>query len=146
VGGGAPAGSVGGGAPTGDAARNSSAPLSASGSSPSDNAATAPTSPSGNPPTTGGVIGGYTGVGNPPGSTKDTGGNAVSPPVTGQTAPVQAPAEVRGFAEQPASSSSGLAKTADDGVSTKVVPARPCGTAAHETDGTTTCVGMSGRK
>jgi hypothetical protein len=30
--------------------------------------------------------------------------------------------------------------------STKIVPARPCGKAAHETDGTTTCVGIPGRR
>ena len=29
---------------------------------------------------------------------------------------------------------------AEDGISTKIVPARPCSTAARETDGTTTCV------
>ena len=31
-----------------------------------------------------------------------------------------------------------------DGVSTVIVAARPCGVAAHETDGTTTCIGISG--
>jgi hypothetical protein len=31
---------------------------------------------------------------------------------------------------------------ADDGISTKTVKARPCGTAARETDGTTTCIGI----
>jgi hypothetical protein len=31
---------------------------------------------------------------------------------------------------------------ADDGVSTKTVRAVPCGTAARETDGTTTCIGL----
>jgi hypothetical protein len=38
----------------------------------------------------------------------------------------------------------GLDKVANDGVSTKTVPAVPCGTAARETDGTTTCVGIPG--
>ena len=33
---------------------------------------------------------------------------------------------------------------ADDGVSTKTVRAVPCGTAARETDGTTTCIGIRG--
>jgi hypothetical protein len=31
---------------------------------------------------------------------------------------------------------------ADDGISTKTVKAVPCGTAARETDGTTTCIGI----
>lgn len=38
----------------------------------------------------------------------------------------------------------GLDKVANDGVSTAVVPAVKCGTAARETDGTTTCVGIPG--
>jgi hypothetical protein len=37
----------------------------------------------------------------------------------------------------------GLDKVAPDGVSTKTVRAVPCSTAAHETDGTTTCIGIS---
>jgi hypothetical protein len=40
-------------------------------------------------------------------------------------------------------SDAGLAKEAADG-STRMVPAVPCSTAARETDGTTTCVGISG--
>ena len=36
----------------------------------------------------------------------------------------------------------GLDVVADDGISTKTVKARPCGTAARETDGTTTCIGI----
>lgn len=39
-------------------------------------------------------------------------------------------------------SDTGLAKVAEDGVSTKTVRAVPCSTAARETDGTTTCVGI----
>jgi hypothetical protein len=39
-------------------------------------------------------------------------------------------------------SKTGLDKVADDGVSTKTVRAVPCSTAARETDGTTTCVGI----
>jgi hypothetical protein len=35
-----------------------------------------------------------------------------------------------------------LDKVGDDGVSTKTVRAVGCGTAARETDGTTTCVGI----
>ena len=40
-------------------------------------------------------------------------------------------------------SETGLSKVAPDGVSTKIVRAVPCSTAARETDGTTTCVGIS---
>ena len=40
-------------------------------------------------------------------------------------------------------SDTGLNKVGDDGVSTKTVGAVPCSTAARETDGTTTCVGIS---
>ena len=39
-------------------------------------------------------------------------------------------------------SATGLDKVAPDGVSTKTVKAVPCSTAARETDGTTTCVGI----
>jgi hypothetical protein len=39
----------------------------------------------------------------------------------------------------------GLNKVAEDGVSTKTVRAVPCSTAARETDGTTTCVGIPER-
>jgi hypothetical protein len=38
----------------------------------------------------------------------------------------------------------GLDKVAADGVSTRTVPARPCSTAARESDGTTTCIGIPG--
>jgi hypothetical protein len=95
------------------------------------------TSPGGNE-TVGGVVGGYSGVGNP---SPVGAGNALSPPITGQSSPT-VPVEVQGISEQPASSPTGLAKSSEDGVSTKIVPARPCSTAARETDGTTTCVGI----
>ncbi len=36
----------------------------------------------------------------------------------------------------------GLDTVGDDGISTKTVKAVPCGTAARETDGSTTCVGI----
>jgi hypothetical protein len=38
----------------------------------------------------------------------------------------------------------GLNVVGPDGISTKVVKAIPCSTAARETDGTTTCVGIPG--
>ena len=41
-------------------------------------------------------------------------------------------------------SDTGLNKVAEDGVSTKTVRAVPCSTAARETDGTTTCIGIPG--
>ena len=40
-------------------------------------------------------------------------------------------------------SATGLSKVADDGVSTKIVAAVRCSTAARETDGTTTCIGIT---
>jgi hypothetical protein len=90
---------------------------------------------------------GTTGIGNagdmrssPPSAT------TASPPLAGQSYP-PAPAAVQGFAEHDQTvSRTGLAEIADDGVSTKIVPARPCSRAAHETDGTTTCVGIAGRR
>jgi hypothetical protein len=39
----------------------------------------------------------------------------------------------------------GLSKLGDDGVSTKTVRAVPCSTAARETDGFTTCIGIPER-
>jgi hypothetical protein len=48
------------------------------------------------------------------------------------------PKSVEGVAEQPPSSTVGRAVPGPDGVSTKIVPSRPCGTAAHESDGATT--------
>ena len=39
----------------------------------------------------------------------------------------------------------GLSVTGSDGISTRRVPAVPCGTAASENDGTTSCVGIPGR-
>jgi hypothetical protein len=38
----------------------------------------------------------------------------------------------------------GLDQVGPDGISTKVVKAVPCSTAARETDGTTTCIGIPG--
>jgi hypothetical protein len=45
---------------------------------------------------------------------------------------------------QVSGSDAGLNKLGDDGVSTKTVQAVGCSTAARETDGTTTCVGIPG--
>jgi hypothetical protein len=85
---------------------------------------------------------GTTGTGN---ASVVTPGPTGAPP--GQSLPT-APSPVQGFAERgdPDASGPGLAETGPDGVSTKIVPARPCSTAAHETDGTTTCIGIPGRR
>jgi hypothetical protein len=128
---------VGGGAPTNNATTNSSAPQTTSPSGASPNTAT-PTAPAGNPTTSGGVIGGYTGA--PPA------GAGVPPPINAQSTPPIVPDGVQGFAAEQPGSRTGLAKPADDGVSTKIVPARPCSTAAKETDGTTTCVGIPDKR
>lgn len=65
---------------------------------------------------------GYTGAYSPPGT----------PPTPYSTGPL--PLSTTG---------PGLNTVAPDGVSTKTVKAVPCGTAARETDGFTTCVGIS---
>jgi len=144
VGGGPPAGAVGGGAPGSmDPAGNGAAGTG----NPGANAAgvtngTAGTPAAGleNAPTTGGVIGGHTGA--PP----DTASGSTAPPITGQIQPDPiAPKSVEGVAEQAPSATVGLATPGPDGVSTVIVAPRPCGVAAHETDGTTTCVGLPAR-
>jgi hypothetical protein len=72
-------------------------------------------------------------------------GNSPSPPAIGQSTPV-APVAVQGIAENQTFSRSGRSTVADDGVSTKIVPAKPCTSAARETDGTTSCVGIPSRR
>ena len=62
--------------------------------------------------------------------------------------PPDARVSAGGVAPEPGSplnpqSYGGVAKEAADG-STKMVPAVPCSTAARETDGTRTCIGLSG--
>lgn len=69
-----------------------------------------------------------------------------APPAPSTTEP--APPRVGGAPQlggplHPASDA-GVDKVAADGVSTKTVRAVPCGTAARETDGSTTCVGIPG--
>jgi hypothetical protein len=149
VGGGAPAGSVGGppaGVGGGAPGSNDPAGNHAAGTD-YMNAARQRVLPPSNPaaglenaPTAGGVIGGNTGV--PAGGT-----NPSSPPITGQTqADPASPRRPEYVAEQPPSSRVGRAVFGPDGVSTKIVAPRPCGVAAHETDGTTTCVGIPARR
>lgn len=141
VGGGPSAGQVGGGAPgSTDASSSGSAGIGNQGvNTPAQVSTDNPASGLENAPTSNGVIGGTTGV---PSRSASEGGSA--PPVMGQSQPTaeSAPGAVRGVAEQPAPSTVGLAKSGPDGVSTRIVKPRPCGVAAHETDGTTTCVGI----
>jgi hypothetical protein len=119
VGGGAPAGAVGGGPPAG---------LIGGGIAPTN---TNPTSGSSSGQAVGGVPGAYTGVpsapdipaGGPPP------GNAGSAE-TGRAQGSVSPKSVEGVA------------AAQDGVSARIVAPRPCGVAAHETDGFTTCIGI----
>ena len=69
--------------------------------------------------------------------------NSGSPPAA--AAPPPALPLTAGFAPAGpliSQSETGLSKVAPDGVSTKIVRAVPCSTAARETDGTTTCVGI----
>jgi hypothetical protein len=72
-------------------------------------------------------------------------GNSPSPTAIGQSTPV-APVAVQGIAENQTFSRSGRSTVADDGVSTKIVQAKPCTSAARETDGTTSCVGIPSRR
>jgi hypothetical protein len=69
-------------------------------------------------------------VGSPPASSEPPS----QVPTVGQAPPVGSPLLP--------GTSTGLDKVGDDGVSTKTVRAVGCGTAARETDGTTTCVGI----
>jgi hypothetical protein len=165
VGGGAPAGKVGGGPPAGlvgGGSPNSNNPggngsagtgnpsLNAVGGGPGGNGTNTPGIP--NARTNGSVIGGGAGVPSPSpfgsaGGTLPAGGT--SPEALSKqsqsTATPTAPKDVQGVAEEAPFSPTGLAKPGPDGVSTVIVAARPCGVAAHETDGTTTCVGIPDR-
>ena len=161
VGGGAPAGSVGGGPPAGlvgggspnsnNAAGNGAAgtgnpSLNAVGGGPGGNGTNTPGIS--NARTTGSNIGGYGGsTGVAPASNVPGGGTSPEalrgqrPPTNGPTAPK----DVQGVAEEGPISPTGLSKPGPDGVSTVILAARSCGVAAHETDGTTTCIGIPDR-
>lgn len=163
VGGGAPAGRVGGGPLAGEVGGGAPGSPSPEGNgaagtgNPGANARGTIAVPSNNPasglenaPTTGGVIGASTGL--PPATGNLAGG--ASPSVAGQSQPVTdqpqlnntvGPKAVEGVAEEPPPSTVGFATPGPDGISTKIVAPRPCGVAAHETDGTTTCVGLPAR-
>jgi hypothetical protein len=150
VGGGPPAGAVGGGSPnSSNPAGNGSAgtgnpSLNAVGGDPAGNDTNAPGIPGAR---TTGSIGGYgDSTGAPPASALP--GGAWPEALSRQRSPTNAstaPKDVQGVAEAAPFSSTGLSRPGPDGVSTMIVAARACGVAAHETDGTTTCIGISGR-
>jgi hypothetical protein len=153
VGGGPPAGAVGGGSPgsrnpaSNGAAGTGNPSLNAFGIGASGNRANAPGIP--RVTTSAGVIGaygGYTGVAPAP----DLPGG-LSPEALNKADPSAArptvPANLQGLTEEQARlSTTGLAIPGRDGLSTVTVAPRPCGVAAHETDGTTTCIGIPSRR
>jgi hypothetical protein len=127
VGGGAPAGAVGGGPPAG---------LIGGGVAPTNTNATR-SSGGGLGPGVGsevGVPGAYIGIPSAPGT--PAGGLAPSNPSNPDNAE-------KGRPQGPVGPKSveGVAAT-QDAVSTQMVAPRPCGVAAHETDGFTTCIGI----
>jgi hypothetical protein len=67
---------------------------------------------------------------------------AASRPAAGNFAPPRDVVPQAGSPLYP-DSETGRDLVASDGISTKTVKAAPCGTAAHETDGFTTCVGIT---
>jgi hypothetical protein len=148
VGGGPPAGAVGGGSP----GSNNPAGNGAAGTgNPSRNAVGLSESSTNASPgipsaaSAGGNIGGA-GISAPPEPTGGISPSALTQqPASGQSA--TAPKVLEGMADQQAQlSTTGLAVPGPDGVSTVTVAPRPCGVAAHGTDGTTTCVGISRRE
>ena len=64
----------------------------------------------------------------------------------GANAASKEPTHFQGLTGEEPFSPTGLAQPGRDGVSTVIVDAKPCGLAAHETDGTTTCVGIPKRR
>jgi hypothetical protein len=149
VGGGPPAGLVGGGSPNSNSpggngsAGTGNPSLNAVGGSPGGNGSNTPGIS--NARTGGSVIGGGVGVPSPSpfGSPGGTAPEALSSQRQ-STDSATAPKAVQGVAEEAQFSPTGLAKPGPDGVSTVIVAARRCGVAAHETDGTTTCIGIPG--
>jgi hypothetical protein len=148
VGGGAPAGAVGGGPPAG---------LIGGGIAPTNTNHTR-SSGGGLGPGVGsevGVPGAYTGIPSAPDT--PAGGLAPSNPSnpgsaeTGRSQSPESPKSGEGVAAAPDAGSTksplspksveGVAP-AQDAVSTQMVAPRPCGVAAHETDGFTTCIGI----
>ena len=147
VGGGPPAGLVGGGSPgsnnpAGNGAAGTGNPSRNAGGLPGNRTNASPGIT--NATTTGGVIGGGTGVPSAPAPAGGISPTALTKqPASGQ-GPTAAPA-VQGVAEEAPFSPTGLSRRGPDGASTVIVAARPCGVAAHETDGTTSCIGIPNR-
>jgi hypothetical protein len=122
VGGGAPAGAIGGGPPAG---------LVGGGVAPTNTNRSSGSGAGVEGPAVGGAPGAYTGVPSAP----DTPAGGRPPSNPGSAEPERAqgpvgPKSVEGVAAAP------------DSVSTQIVAPRPCGVAAHETDGFTTCIGI----
>jgi hypothetical protein len=66
-----------------------------------------------------------------------------------ESSPPTEPSQPRageGVAQEAPFSPDGLVQPSPDGMSTVTVAARPCSAAAHETDGTTTCIGIPRRR
>jgi hypothetical protein len=143
VGNGPSAGAVGGGSPgSSNAAGNGAAGTGNPGRNAGGSAGSGITSPGiTRAPTTEGV--GYSGL--PPAPDLPGGPSPAAlghPPSATDTV---APNSVQGVAEEAPLATTGLARPGPDGVSTVIVAPRPCGVAAHETDGTTTCIGILDR-
>jgi hypothetical protein len=152
VGGGPSAGRVGGGAPgssnpAGNGAAGAGSPSMNAGGVAGNGINASPGIT--NATTTGGAIGGYggsTGVAPAPKSPGGISPAAVSSQSQSSTNS-KGPEALQGMAEEQAQlSTTGLARPGPDGVSTVIVAPRPCGVAAHETDGTTTCIGIPSRR
>jgi hypothetical protein len=148
---------VGGGAPAGAVGRGPSAGAVGGGSPGSGNAAGNGAAGTGNPSSNAGGLPGN-GTNASPGITRatTTGGVPPAPDLLGGPSPAalghppsatdaMAPNSVQGIAEEAPLATTGLARSGPDGVSTVIVKPRPCGVAAHETDGTTTCIGITDR-
>jgi hypothetical protein len=145
VGGGPPAGAVGGGSPNssnpgGNGSAGTGNPsLNAAGGSAAGTDTNAPGIPGART-----NIGGYgDSTGAPPasalpGGTSPEASSSQRSPTNDSTAA----RDLQGLAEVGPFSPTGLARPGPDGVSTVIVAARACGVAAHETDGTTTCIGI----
>jgi hypothetical protein len=129
VGGGAPAGAVGGGPPAG---------LIGGGIAPTNTNTTSGSGGGVEGLAAGGAPGAYTGV--PPAPDAPAGGLSPSKTGTAETAREQSPVGPK--------SADGVGTAAQDAGSSRIAAPRPCGVAAHETDGTTTCIGIppSGRE
>jgi hypothetical protein len=102
----------------------------------------------------GGSYGGYsTGIapppllpgGAPPPASKTGSSSNPSDNKEGSTAVSREPVHFQGLTGDEPFSATGLSRPGPDG-STVIVKARPCGVAAHETDGITTCVGIPNKR